>query len=319
MRLLIIWGDVMSIIRVVKDRKNPYAQIDKEALYNPEMSWKAKGILAYLLSKPDDWKININDLEKKATDGRDSVRTGLIELEKAGHIHKKRTQNNLGKFSGWDYVLYESPKTENPTSDNPTSGKPTSEKPISDKVASNKEEPEKPVSDELKIDKPKTENPKSGKPISEKPTSENPTYTNNEYTNNDLTNKESTNKDIYSQNQSETKTERQKVIFDYWNNKKMMLHKRLTDKIKRSINGALRDFSVDEIKQSIDNYYIILTDDRYYWTHTWRLTEFLQRGLEQFLVFEIVHKNFFRDKPKKREPQKPKWQSDLDFEQFREN
>jgi hypothetical protein len=42
----------MSIIRCQKKR-HPYAQIDKTPLLDTRLSWKARGILAYLLTKPD--------------------------------------------------------------------------------------------------------------------------------------------------------------------------------------------------------------------------------------------------------------------------
>lgn len=107
--------------------------------------------------------------------------------------------------------------------------------------------------------------------------------------------KNNTNNNYISQNQS--KNENQQV-FDHWNEKRIIKHRKLVDRIKRSINGALGDYSLDEVKLAIDNYHVILTDDRYYWTHAWGLKEFLQRGLEKFLDFEIAHQNFLKDKPK---------------------
>ncbi len=43
-----------TIVRVNK-RSNPYVVIDKTALNDDRLSWKAKGVLCYLLSLPDDW------------------------------------------------------------------------------------------------------------------------------------------------------------------------------------------------------------------------------------------------------------------------
>lgn len=97
----------MTVIRN-KKRKNPFVQIDKKMLSDEQISWKAKGILSYLLSKPDDWITYISDLEKRSTDGRDSVRSGFKELENAGYISKKRLRVN-GQFKGWEYEVYERP------------------------------------------------------------------------------------------------------------------------------------------------------------------------------------------------------------------
>ncbi|MEK5175109.1 conserved phage C-terminal domain-containing protein [Heyndrickxia sp. FSL W8-0496] len=98
----------MTTIRT-KKRENPFVQIDKSIFTNSDISWKAKGILGYLLSKPDDWVTYITDLEKRSTDGRDSVRKGLKELEDHGYLRRKRVRDG-GKFKGWEYTVYEIPE-----------------------------------------------------------------------------------------------------------------------------------------------------------------------------------------------------------------
>ena len=74
----------MAIIRVVKN-ENPFAQIDKAPLEDPKLSFKAKGILAYLLSKPDDWKLQVADLENHSNDGERSIYSGIKELRQNGY------------------------------------------------------------------------------------------------------------------------------------------------------------------------------------------------------------------------------------------
>ncbi|HUM44919.1 MAG TPA: hypothetical protein PKI14_18390, partial [Fervidobacterium sp.] len=85
------------------------------------------------------------------------------------------------------------------------------------------------------------------------------------------------------------------VIFDYWNSKKIIVHKKLTDKIKRKISGALATYSPDELKKAIDNYHTVLTSDKYYWTYKWTLEDFLQRGVEKFLA-DACFENYKKDK-----------------------
>lgn len=130
-----------TIYRVVKNRENPYVMINKAFLSNNEMSWKAKGILSYLLSKPDNWEVRIGDLIKQSTDGRDAVYSGLKELEKFGYIVKELIRDKNGKFSQVVYNIYESPVesvdtseteplTENPYAENPNTVQPNTEKPM---------------------------------------------------------------------------------------------------------------------------------------------------------------------------------------------
>jgi len=65
-------------------KRHNYSIIDNTCLRDPNLSWKAKGLFAYLLSLPDDWQIYQKDLVNRATDGDTSLRSGIIELEKAG-------------------------------------------------------------------------------------------------------------------------------------------------------------------------------------------------------------------------------------------
>lgn len=51
-------------------------------------SWKARGILWYVLTLPDNWVIYISELAKHATDGISSTRAGIRELQKHGYCQK---------------------------------------------------------------------------------------------------------------------------------------------------------------------------------------------------------------------------------------
>ena len=52
----------MSIIRVSKNKNNPYFLMNNTGINDKNLSFKAKGVLAYLISKPDNWYINYRDL-----------------------------------------------------------------------------------------------------------------------------------------------------------------------------------------------------------------------------------------------------------------
>ncbi|UFJ41344.1 helix-turn-helix domain-containing protein [Brevibacillus humidisoli] len=102
-----------TLVRVVK-RENNFVQIDKTPINDKRLSWKAKGLLVYLLSKPDDWTIMIDDLVKHAKDGRDSVRTGLTELEQNGYLLRYQRRKDKGEFGSMEYHVFELPQTEIP-------------------------------------------------------------------------------------------------------------------------------------------------------------------------------------------------------------
>ena len=97
-----------TIFRVAKNPNNPYVMIDKRISEDSRLSWKAKGIMLYLLSRPNDWAINLVDVEKQSTDGRDGVQSGVNELIELGYL--ERLQNRKGgKFGGVEYIVHEEP------------------------------------------------------------------------------------------------------------------------------------------------------------------------------------------------------------------
>ena len=111
------------IIRVHK-RESPYAVIDKQPLEDRQLSWKAKGILSYLLSKPDNWSPIIEELAKASSNSIDSVRSGLKELEYAGYLIRKKMRNGQGKIMGWEHIVFEKPQVEKPLVEKPQLEKP---------------------------------------------------------------------------------------------------------------------------------------------------------------------------------------------------
>jgi len=115
------------IIRVKKGH-DPYARIDKVPINDKRLSYKSLGLLTYLLSKPDDWKVMEVNLVSSHGDGRDSVRTGLQQLIKAGYIERKMEREN-GRYVCVEYTVHErpikteeEPKTEIPATGNPMTG-----------------------------------------------------------------------------------------------------------------------------------------------------------------------------------------------------
>jgi DnaD/phage-associated family protein len=113
----------MSIIRIAK-KKNPFVMIDKACLEDPRLSWKAKGLLAYLLSRPDDWNVQVNHLIRQSTDGRDAVYAAIKELREYGYCYRSpdKIKGEGGKFIGYEYTVYE-------TSEKPYTGFPDTENP----------------------------------------------------------------------------------------------------------------------------------------------------------------------------------------------
>lgn len=88
--------------------KIPFTQIANAVLADKNLSWKAKGLFAYLYSKPDNWEFSIYRIVEDSTDALRSLLSGINELEVAGYLVRKR-QNN-GRM---DYHISYEPNTQN--------------------------------------------------------------------------------------------------------------------------------------------------------------------------------------------------------------
>ena len=98
-----------EVIRVRK-RPNNFVMLDKTFLEDDRLSFKAKGILAYLLSKPDNWKVIVGNLVKFSKDGKSAVYAGLKELKECGYYVKTPIRNEDGtRISRWESTVYEVP------------------------------------------------------------------------------------------------------------------------------------------------------------------------------------------------------------------
>ena len=99
-----------------------FAQIKNEIICSTFLSWKAKGIYAYLYSKPDDWDFSADRIRLEGIGDRKTILNGLKELEEYGLLERKRLGNGRVEY----HITYE-PKvlktdygSEEPKSENAT-------------------------------------------------------------------------------------------------------------------------------------------------------------------------------------------------------
>lgn len=101
-------GDDMPLSRVKKHQHN-YVIMDKSGLTDRRLSLRARGMLAYFLTKPDDWEINIRDLMRQTPEGREALTTAMRELEKYGYAVKTLYRDDRGRLRGYITTIYETP------------------------------------------------------------------------------------------------------------------------------------------------------------------------------------------------------------------
>jgi hypothetical protein len=125
-----------TIIRTYHDTNNPFAQISRAALQNRDLSWEARGVLGYLLSKPVDWEIHFWDLVNQGPGARDRMRRILNELQTAGHVARQHYNDPVTGKWVWITHVYENPadvdrlqQASSPSTPFPATVKPATVKP----------------------------------------------------------------------------------------------------------------------------------------------------------------------------------------------
>ena len=101
-----------NIVRVQKNKENPYVMINKSCLNDTNLSWAAKGLHSYLLSLPDDWEIYVDELIKHTSAGRDHTYRVVNELLEHGYMEKVQYRCE-GKILGLNYTVFEVSTGEN--------------------------------------------------------------------------------------------------------------------------------------------------------------------------------------------------------------
>ena len=112
-------------MRVEKMKRSGFTIINNGVLNNTQLSWKAKGLFAYLWSQSDSWDFYEVEVLKHSTDGRASLRAGLKELEEHGYLKRYRKRDDKGILRESKWILSEQPMFDFPKLDKPTLDYPT--------------------------------------------------------------------------------------------------------------------------------------------------------------------------------------------------
>lgn len=112
-------------MRVEKMKRSGFTIINNGVLNNTQLSWKAKGLFAYLWSQSDSWDFYEVEVLKHSTDGRASLRAGLKELEEHGYLKRYRNRDDKGILRESKWILSEQPMFDFPKLDKPTLDYPT--------------------------------------------------------------------------------------------------------------------------------------------------------------------------------------------------
>lgn len=94
----------MPIVRGPRPEDH-YARIANEVLHDPRLSYRARGVAAAILARPDGWRTDIETLATQGKEGEQSVRTALRELETYGYSFMHKRQTSRGHWTNTRYIF----------------------------------------------------------------------------------------------------------------------------------------------------------------------------------------------------------------------
>lgn len=114
---------MMSVFKIEKNQN--YTVMSNHHLRDRNLSYKAKGLLSFMLSLPDDWDYSLTGLCSISKESRDGIRSILKELQEHHYVEIEKVRGDKGYFE-YNYLIYEVPhfislenEQSNPDMENP--------------------------------------------------------------------------------------------------------------------------------------------------------------------------------------------------------
>lgn len=115
---------------VTRRRSDKFAIIPNAVAEDTRLTFEARGVLCYLLAKPHNWQVSVDDIRKAGGIGRDKVYRILKELLEAGYLRRAIHRDHAGKVTETEYTIFDEPiRDEKPLPENPDTAEPEAGEP----------------------------------------------------------------------------------------------------------------------------------------------------------------------------------------------
>lgn len=96
----------------------PFTQVANCVLNDPNLTARAKGLFAYLYSKPDDWDFNYIRISKDHKESKNTILSAIHELEQYGYLEREKLPSGrmvyILTYDPMPKIRSEQPMTQNP-------------------------------------------------------------------------------------------------------------------------------------------------------------------------------------------------------------
>lgn len=110
------------LITLRTERKKKWTHLYLGAVEDPSLSWGAKGLHTYLMSRPPNWQIRYTDLLSRSRNKRTALKTLCRELKAKGYLYTSNNRDTEGRFAGTVWTIVETPELA-PQAQFPSRGK----------------------------------------------------------------------------------------------------------------------------------------------------------------------------------------------------
>ena len=122
---------MMAIKRGHHKFDDHFVQVPNDWMRDKRLSYKARGILAELMTHRANWQTSVARMAQDGQDGRDAIANGIKELEKFGYITRRQLRLEDGTLSEAEWITQDPPSTDYPSTAKPATDKPHTKKNIS--------------------------------------------------------------------------------------------------------------------------------------------------------------------------------------------
>lgn len=101
----------LTTIHVTHRKADPFTRILNSSIRDARLSFKARGLLAFMIGQPHNWQTRVGWIEEQTTEGREAIRSAITELEKFGYLTREKRRAEKGLHDGYIWHWHEEPST----------------------------------------------------------------------------------------------------------------------------------------------------------------------------------------------------------------